>query len=47
MNNVVLYQADAGEGIDQYASGDGLMTEGEKAEIVTALEAIVKWEAHK
>lgn len=46
LNNVVLYQADAGEGIDQYASGDSLMAEGEKAEILTALEAIVKWEAH-
>lgn len=45
LNNVVLYQADAGEGIGQYASGDSLTAAGEKAEILTALEALVKWKA--
>lgn len=38
-------EADAGEGIDRYASGNSLMAAGEKAEILTALEAIVKWKA--
>ena len=47
LNNVVLYQADAGEGIDQYASGDSLTAAGEKAEIITALNAIVKWKARR
>lgn len=44
LNNVVLYQADAGDSIDQYASGDSKMAEGERAEILTALEAFIRLE---
>ncbi|MBQ9165554.1 MAG: nucleoside phosphorylase [Oscillospiraceae bacterium] len=44
LNNVVLYQSDAGDSIDQYASGDSRMADGERAEILTALETFVRME---
>ena len=47
LNNVVLYQSDTAEGIDQYVDGDSVTAEGEKAEIITALEALVKWKAKR
>lgn len=39
LNNVVLYEADAGEGIGEYVDGESAAAAGEKAEILTALEA--------
>lgn len=44
LNNVVLYGADAGDGVDSYVSGDEKMAAGERAEILTALEAFLKLE---
>lgn len=44
LNNVVLYGADAAEGIGQYSGGDKAMADGERAEIQTALEAFVRLE---
>lgn len=44
LNNVVLYGEDAGAGVDGYVSGDEKMAAGERAEILTALEAFVKLE---
>lgn len=39
LNNVVLYGEDTASSIDSYASGEDLAAEGEKNEIITALEA--------
>lgn len=44
LNNVVGYEADTAEGIDQYAGGDDRMAMGEQAEIRTALEAFASLE---
>ena len=45
LNNVVLYQADAGEGISQYADGDACADRGERLAIQAALKALVRLEA--
>lgn len=45
LNNVVLYRGDAGEGIGQYADGDMKMAEGERCEILLALETAARMEA--
>ncbi len=41
LNNVVLYKEDVLEGIGSYADSGLLCAQGEKAEIITALEAFV------
>lgn len=45
LNTVVRYEEDTAEGIDQYVEGEGLCAAGEKAEILTALEAFAALEA--
>jgi uridine phosphorylase len=40
LNNVVLFEGDAGEGIGEYVDGESAAAAGERAEIVTALEAL-------
>lgn len=45
LNNVVLWEGDTAEGIDQYVSGEGLCAQGERAEILTALDAFALLEA--
>ena len=42
LNNVVLAEGDANSGIADYVDGDGACANGERLEILTALEAIVK-----
>lgn len=39
LNNVVTFGGDAAEGVDSYVSGENLAAEGERREIITALEA--------
>jgi uridine phosphorylase len=45
LNNVVLYQGDASDGIGQYVDGETQCAQGETAEILTALEALLRLEA--
>ena len=40
LNNVVLYEADAADAIGDYVDGAELAAAGERAEIITALEAL-------
>lgn len=40
LNNVVLYEADVAEGVANYVEGENLAAAGERAEIITALEAL-------
>lgn len=47
LNNVVAYEEDTSESIASYVDGESLSMQGEKNEILTALEAFVKLEAHK
>ncbi len=42
LNNVVLAEGDANAAIGEYVDGDNACAQGEKLEILTALEAIVK-----
>lgn len=42
LNNVVRYHADSAEGISAYADGETLTAAGERAEILTALEALAE-----
>lgn len=44
LNNVVLFEEDASEGIGQYAGGDEKLAMGERAEILAALEAFAQME---
>ncbi len=41
LNNVVTFGEDTADGIDSYVSGEGSAAEGERREIITALEAFV------
>lgn len=43
LNNVVPYDGDTSESIGSYADGESLAMQGEKNEILTALEAFVKY----
>ena len=47
LNNVVAYEEDTSESIASYVDGESLSMQGEKNEILTALEAFVKLEARK
>lgn len=47
LNNVVLAQADVNAGVADYVDGDGACANGEKLEILTALEAIVEMSSNK
>jgi uridine phosphorylase len=47
LNVVVEYSKDLEEGINEYVSGEEEAFDGEKREILTALEAIVNLEAMK
>lgn len=42
LNNVVLFETDAAEGIGRYADGEKQLAMGERAEIQTALEAFAR-----
>lgn len=42
LNNVVLYQADTAQGIEEYGNGDAMAAQGEAAEIRVALEALAR-----
>lgn len=44
LNNVVLYGGDTANGIDSYVSGENLTAEGERREIITALQAFANAE---
>ena len=45
LNNVVTFGDDAAEGVASYVSGENLAAEGERREIITALEAFQQAEA--
>lgn len=42
LNNVVLYEADVKDGINEYVDESNLASEGERREIEVALEALIK-----
>ncbi len=44
LNNVAPYESDVAESVADYADGDRLAMQGEQNEIITALEAFVRWE---
>lgn len=44
LNNVVSFGSDAAEGVDSYVLGENLAAEGERREIITALEAFRQME---
>lgn len=44
LNNVVTFGGDAAEGVDNYVTGENLAAEGERREIITALEAFKQME---
>lgn len=46
LNNVVPYDGDTSESIGSYVDGENLAMIGEKNEIITALEAFVKYHNH-
>ena len=47
LNNVVAYEQDTSESIGSYVDGENLAMEGERHEILTALEAFYKLETGK
>lgn len=47
LNNVVAYEEDTSESIASYVDGESLSMQGEKNEILTALEAFVKLEQNR
>ena len=44
LNNVAPYESDVAESVADYVDGDHLAMQGESNEILTALEAFVRWE---
>ena len=44
LNNVAPYESDVAESVADYVDGDRLAMQGESNEILTALEAFVRWE---
>ena len=44
LNNVAPYESDVAESVADYVDGDRLAMQGEQNEIITALEAFVRWE---
>ena len=44
LNNVAPFESDVAESVADYADGDRLAMQGEQNEIITALEAFVRWE---
>ena len=44
LNNVAPYESDVAESVADYVGGDRLAMQGEQHEIITALEAFVRWE---
>ena len=44
LNNIAPYESDVAESVADYVDGDRLAMQGESNEILTALEAFVRWE---